>query len=404
MAGQKRKSTGIHGSFDVMLGVTLLALLAYGLLMLYSATFYVGQSFWQKQLVWIALGSVIMLVMYKVPYTVWQKVALPLMGATLVMLFVVLLLGELILGAQRSLIGASIQPGVLARLIVVIYIAAWLSSKGEQLNHVRYGLIPFAIIIGVVAGMVALQPDLSTALLLVITGLAMFFYAGGDPIQIFVSVISGGTAFGFLAWQLPHARARLVAYLESLRDPTQMPYHVHRAIIAIGEGGILGVGIGGGRLKSGYLPFPHTDSIFAVIAEEAGMLGCLLVIMLFILLAYRGYRIALETPEPFGSLLAFGATTMIITEALLNIMVMVGLIPFTGTALPFFTYGGSEMLMTMAGAGLLLSVSRGKPKKGEGVVYNASTFANAILDRGRRDRGARVSSARRSPSPASRRA
>jgi cell division protein FtsW len=402
MAGSKKQTTGRYGSFDVMLGVTLLALLAFGLLMLYSATFYVGESFWQKQLVWIGLGAIIMLVMYSVPYTIWQKLALPLMGTAMVMLFIVLLLGEFILGAQRSLIGASIQPGVLARLIVVIYIAAWLSSNGEQLNQVRYGLVPFAIIIGVVAGMVALQPDLSTALLLVVTGLAMFFYAGGDPVQIFVSAISGGAAFGFLAWQLQHARDRLVAYLASLRDPTQMPYHVHRAIIAIGEGGILGVGIGAGRLKSGYLPFPHTDSIFAVIAEEAGMLGCLLVITLFILLAYRGYRIALETPEPFGSLLAFGATTMIITEAILNIMVMVGLVPFTGTALPFFTYGGSEMLMTMAGAGLLLSVSRGKPKKGEGVAYNAGAFANAILDRGRRDGGTRVPRTRRSPGTASR--
>lgn len=390
MAGQKKQANTV----DLMLLVTLLALLAYGLLMLYSATFYVGESFWQKQLVWVALGAIIMLVIYRVPYTLWQKLALPLMVTTLVLLFLVLLLGELILGAQRSLIGASIQPGVLARLIVVIYIAAWLSSKGEQLNHVRYGLIPFAIIIGVVAGMVALQPDLSTAMLLIVTGLAMFFYAGGDPIQIFVSVISGGGAFGFLAWQLPHARARLTAYIGSLRDPTQMPYHVQRAIIAIGEGGILGVGIGAGRLKSGYLPFPHTDSIFAVIAEETGLLGGLLVIALFILFAYRGYRIALETPEPFGSLLAFGATTMIITEALLNIMVMVGLIPFTGTALPFFTYGGSEMLMTMAAAGLLLCISRGKPK---GDV-------NAILDRGRGDGRARVSGARRSPSIASRRA
>ncbi|MGC9394443.1 MAG: FtsW/RodA/SpoVE family cell cycle protein [Anaerolineae bacterium] len=399
MAGRKKQTTSNYGGFDTMLGVTLLALLAYGLLMLYSATFYVGESFWQKQLIWIALGGVIMLVMYNVPYTVWQKLALPLMGAALMMLFVVLLLGELILGAQRSLIGPSIQPGVLARLIVVVYIAAWLSSKGEQLNQVRYGLVPFAVIIGVVAGMVALQPDLSTALLLVITGLAMFFYAGGDPIQIFVSVLSGSAAFGFLAWQLPHARARLTAYIASLRDPMQMPYHVHRAIIAIGEGGILGVGIGAGRLKSGYLPFPHTDSIFAVIAEEAGLLGCLLVITLFILLAYRGYRIALDTPEPFGSLLAFGATTMIITEAMLNIMVMVGLIPFTGTALPFFTYGGSEMLMTMLGVGLLLSVSRGRPKKGK-----RSAFANAILDRGRRNGRARVSGARRSASPASRRA
>jgi cell division protein FtsW len=390
MAGSKKQANNV----DLILLVTLLALLAYGLLMLYSATFFVGESFWQKQLVWIALGAGILLVMYWLPYTLWQKLALPMMGVTLILLFLVLLLGELILGAQRSLVGASIQPGVLARLIAVIYIAAWLASKGEQLNHVRYGLIPFAVIIGVVAGMVALQPDLSTAMLLAVTGLAMFFYAGGDPIQIFLSVVSGGTAFGFMAWQLPHARARLIAYLESLRDPTQMPYHVQRAVTAIGEGGILGVGIGSGQLKSGYLPFPHTDSIFAVIGEEAGLLGALLVIALFTLLAYRGYRIALETAEPFGSLVAFGATTMIITEALLNILVMVGLIPFTGTALPFFSYGGSEMLVTMAAAGLLLGVSRGRPK-GE---------MNAILDRWRRDGGTRVSGTRRSPGLASRRA
>lgn len=379
---------------DFMLLVTLLALLAYGLLMLYSATFYVGESFWQKQLAWTALGVGVLLVMYWLPYPIWQKAALPLMGITLVLLLLVLLLGELILGAQRSLVGASIQPGVLARLAIVIYIAAWLSSKGEQLNQVRYGLVPFAVIIGVVAGMVALQPDLSTAVLLAVTCLAMFFYAGGDPIQIFVSVVSSSAAFGFLAWQLPHARARLIAYIASLRDPMQMPYHVQRAMIAIGEGGLLGTGIGNGRIKSGYLPFPHTDSIFAVISEESGMLGGMLVIALFILLAYRGYRIALETPEPFGSLIAFGATTMIITEALLNILVMVGLIPFTGTALPFFSYGGSEMLVTMAGAGLLLSVSRGR-RKGD---------LNAILGRWRRDGRARLPGTRRSPGFASRRA
>ncbi len=390
MAGRKKQSPTV----DLILLVTLFALVAYGLLMLYSATFYVGESFWQKQLVWIALGIAILLIMYWLPYTLWQKLALPLMGVTLVLLFIVLLLGELILGAQRSLIGASVQPGVLARLAAVIYIAAWLASKGEQLNRVRYGLIPFAIIIGVVAGMVALQPDLSTALLLAITGLAMFFYAGGDPVQIFLSLVIGSSAFGFLAWQLPHARSRLMAYLGSLRDPTQMPYHVRRAIIAIGEGGILGVGIGSGRLKSGYLPFPHTDSILAVIGEETGLLGILLVIALFILLAYRGYRIALETADPFGSLLAFGTTTMIITEALLNVMVMVGLIPFTGTALPFFSYGGSETLVTMAAAGLLLGISQGRPK---GEVY-------AFLDRWRGDWRTRLSGARRSRGAANSRA
>ena len=366
---------------DHLLLATVIALLAFGLLMLYSATFYMPEIFWTQQLLWVALGAAVAALLTRLPYPLWQYLATPLMLFNLILLFAVLLLGDQVLGAQRSLLGASVQPGVLARLVAVIYIAAWLASKGQHLGEVRYGLVPFAVIVGIVAGLVALQPDLSTASLLVVTGLAMFFFAGGDPLQLFVSVMTGTASFGFVAWQLPHARQRLLDYVSSLRDPMQMPYHVHRAITALGEGGILGVGIGNSRLKSGYLPVPHTDSIFAVLGEETGLLGALLVIALFGLLAYRGYRIALETPDPFGCLLAFGVTTMIVVEALLNIMVMVGLIPFTGTALPFFSYGGTEMLVTMAGVGFLLGISRGRPK-GDW---------DAIVDRWWRDWRARLS-------------
>ncbi|MDF1513831.1 MAG: FtsW/RodA/SpoVE family cell cycle protein, partial [Anaerolineae bacterium] len=136
----------------------------------------------------------------------------------------------------------------------------------------------------------------------------------------------------------------------------------HSAVLAISDGGLLGKGIGSGTLKFGYLPFPHTDSIFAVIAEEIGLLGVIILIGLYVFLAYRGFRVTLETPDPFGSLLAFGVTIMISSEALLNILVMTGLIPFTGTALPFFSYGGTEMLVTMAGMGLMLGVSCGRPR------------------------------------------
>ena len=381
-------------SIDYVLLVILIALLAYGLLMLYSATFYVGVDFWQRQLGWVVLGSLAMVGMIYFPYAIWHRLATPLMALTLLALFLVLFVGEDVLGAQRSfmLFGISIQPGVLARLTAVVYIATWLASKGDQLNQVGYGLIPFAVIMGVVAGLIALQPDLSTALLLVVTGLAMFFFAGGDPIQIFVSIVTGGAAFGILAWRLPHARQRLVEYLTALKDPTEMPYHVGRAVTALGEGGFWGVGIGNGRLKAGYLPFPHTDSMFAVVGEEVGLLGTLFVLALFALLAYRGYQISLSTPDPFASLLAFGTTTMLITEAILNIMVMVGLIPFTGTALPFFSYGGSEMLVTLVGAGFLLNISRGRPK-GD---------ANALLDRGWRDWWTRLSRSVRRSSPAGR--
>ena len=382
----RTRSTG-----DALLIVTVLALLAFGLLTLYSATFYIGIKFWYLQLRWMLLGALVMgLLGYLIPYPLWQRLAIPLMAVTLFLLFLVLLIGKPVLGAQRSIeiFGVSVQPGVLARLSAVIYIAAWLTSKGERLAEMFYGLIPFAIITGVVAGLVALQPDLSAALLLGLTALMMFFFAGGDPVQIFIFLLGAGSSFGFLAWQFEHARQRLINYLAALKDPTEMSYHVYRSVIALGKGGLLGQGIGNGRLKSGYLPFPHTDSIFAVIGEELGLLGTCLVLLLFALFAYRGYRIALETPDPFGSLLAFGATTMIITEGLLNVSVMIGLVPFTGTALPFFSYGGSQMLITLAAVGLLLGISRGRPK-GDW---------NAVVDRWWGNWRARLSGSRRSTS------
>jgi len=333
----KAKTKPVHG--DSLLLVTVAALLSLGLLMLYSATFYVGVDFWHQQLKWVALGLLVMAVTAYFPYTMLQKLAVPIILGTIALLVVVLLFGNTILGAQRSfeILGISIQPGVLARLAAVIYIAAWLATKGEQLHQMRYGLLPFAVILGVLCGLVALQPDLSIAMLLAATGMLMFFFAGGDPIQIFLSLLIGGGVFGMLAWQLTHARERLIDYMAALKDPSQLSYHALRSVMAIGEGGVGGLGIGSGRLKTGYLPVPHTDSIFAVIGEEAGLLGALLVLGLFVFFAYRGYRIALETSDPFGALLAFGVTTMIILGALLNVMVMTGLVPFTGTALPFFS-------------------------------------------------------------------
>lgn len=381
----RTKNKPLH--MDSLLLVTTAALLSFGLLMLYSATLYVDIAFWHQQLKWVALGLLAMVAAMYFPYTLLQRLAVPIIFVTLVLLVIVLLFGQTLLGAQRSfeILGISVQPGVFARLATVIYIAAWLASKGEQLHQVRYGLFPFAIILGVLCGLVALQPDLSIAALLAATGLLMFFFAGGDPIQIFLSLLIGGGAFGLLAWQLTHARERLINYVVALKDPSQLSYHAQRSIMALAEGGITGVGVGRGLLKTGYLPFPHTDSIFAVIGEETGLIGVALVLGLFALFAYRGYRIALETTDPFGALLAFGVTTMIVLGALLNILVMTGLVPFAGTALPFFSYGGSEMLVTLTGVGVLLGVSRGRPK-GDW---------DAILDRSWRDWRARLSGSSR---------
>jgi cell division protein FtsW len=345
--------------FDgVLLGVVAI-LLVYGFLSLYSATFYVGDILWHKQLVWIGISVVAGYAMFRIPYPVWQKLALLMMALNLLVLLVTVLFAKPSLGATRGLVdlsestrdlgslfglGSSIQPGVTARLISVIYIAAWLASKGDQLSNVRYGLFPFGVII------------------IAVTGVAMFFFAGGDPIQIFFSLAIGGGTFGALAWNMPHARERLETYVQSLTDPEAMTYQVRRSVQAISQGGILGEGLGNGRMKFGYLPVTWTDSIFAVVGEEGGLIACLLVLALFIAFAYRGYRLTLSTPDAFGSLVAFGITTMVLTEALMNVMVMTGLFPPTGTALPFFSYGGTQMLMTLAGVGLLLGVSRGRPK------------------------------------------
>ncbi len=381
----RTKNKPMH--MDSLLLVTTAALLSFGSLMLYSATLYVDISFWHQQLRWVALGLLAMVAAMYFPYTLLQRLAVPIIFVTLALLVIVLFFGQTLLGAQRSfeILGISVQPGVFARLATVIYIAAWLASKGEQLHQVRYGLFPFAIILGVLCGLVALQPDLSIAALLAATGLLMFFFAGGDPIQIFLSLLIGGSTFGLLAWQLTHARERLINYVAALKDPSQLSYHAQRSLMALAEGGITGVGVGRGLLKTGYLPFPHTDSIFAVIGEETGLIGVALVLGLFALFAYRGYRIALETTDPFGALLAFGVTTMIVLGALLNILVMTGLVPFAGTALPFFSYGGSEMLVTLTGVGVLLGVSRGRPK-GDW---------DAILDRSWRDWRARLSGSSR---------
>lgn len=382
---QRKNSTG---SVDGLLLVDAGFMIAFGMLAILSASFAVGDEFWQKQLLWILVGGAVAVLVARIPYSVWAKLAVPLMFVTLVLLVVTVFFGAEVLGGRRGIWqGRSIQPGVLARLVAVIYVAAWLASKGDQLNQVRTGLVPFGAIIGLTSALVMAQKDLSTAFLLAATGLLMFFFAGGDPLQIFAIVMIGGPIGGWVAWHLPYSRERLVTWVESFSDPTKMPYQVWRAFQAISHGGVVGTGLGRGTLKLGYLPVPHTDSIFAVIAEESGLLGCLVVIALFAVFAWRGYRISLSTVNPFGSLVAFGITTMILSEAGLNIAVMVGLFPPTGTALPFFSYGGTGMVVNLAGLGLLLSISRGR-SRGEW---------DEVLDRWWRNWRARLSGARRRP-------
>lgn len=349
---------------DYLLVVIVAALLVVGLMMVYSSSFDLAYKlygrpayFFAKQLVWAALGVVGLVAMAWIEYHTWRRFSVPLMAGALLLLTMVLLFGSSTFGARLSLWKGSIQPSELSKLIIIIYIADWLSSKGEKIRQVTYGLIPFAILIGLVAGLIVMQPDFGTAILIVITAMAMFFIAGADLLQLGVGLLFGGATFAFLISRSQHASQRIRDFLASFGS-SYKDYHVQQSLNALMSGGPFGSGLGEGHYKLGFLPFAHNDSIFAVLGEELGLIGCLMLMGLFVALAYRGFKIALEAPDAFGTVLASGITFWLIFQALINIAVATATLPFTGIPLPFVSYGGSSLIVSMAGVGLLLSISR----------------------------------------------
>jgi cell division protein FtsW len=248
----------------------------------------------------------------------------------------------------------------MAELATVMYMAAWLSSRKTQIRSLTYGLLPFATLVGIVAYLVVRQPDISTAATIAIVAGIMFFLAGADLLQLaVVGTIVAIAGFIWLTTSGPeYAQDRLSSFVSSTSDVTQADYQVRQAIKAFWDGGWTGAGLGQGRQKYGNLPTPHTDSIFAVIGEELGIMGATFVIGLYIALVIRGLQIARRAVDNFGALLAAGIIIWIAFKALLNIAVMTGRIPTTGAPLPFISFGGSSLVVLMTGVGLLLSIAR----------------------------------------------
>ena len=351
---------------DYVLLLTVIVLLIMGLMMVYSTTFDWSfaltrnpLSLLMRQTMWVAMGLVAMAVLSRIDYLWWQRLAIPIMIAAVVLLLLVLGFGSVRFGAQRTFLNGSVQPSEPAKLSIIIYIAAWLSSKGKRVRQMTYGMVPFAVLIGFIAGLIVLQPDFSTAILIVLTAGAMFFISGADLLQVAIGLVVSSGTFYLLIINSPHGAQRLNHYLATLKDPEAVSYHVQQALVALGSGGLFGRGLGAGYQKFGYLPAPHTDSVFAVLGEELGLAGCVVVIGLFAMLAQRGFKIALEARDPFGAVLAVGLTCWLIFQAVINIAVMTAMVPFTGLPLPFLSMGGSSMLSSLAAVGLLLSVSRG---------------------------------------------
>lgn len=365
--GRLRQLRLIRMRTDYVLIVVVTALVILGLMMVYSSTFdmayreYGSPSYFLwRQFLWTVLGTAALVALARIDYHLWQRWAVIIMAATLLALGMVVVAGSEKFGARRWLLNGSIQPSEVAKIAVIIYIAAWLTSKGEKIRQVSYGLLPFAILIALVTGLVVSQRDLSTAVLIGVTAWAMFFFAGADLFQLGVSMVFCIAAFAVLVLREPYRRDRWLAFLNPQIDPEGVSFQVRQALIALASGGVLGQGLGESRQKFGYVPAVHTDTIMAVLGEELGLIGCLFLIGLFVLLAYRGFKIALEAADPFGTILASGLTCSLVLQALVNMAVVTATVPYAGVPLPFISYGGSSLVTSMACVGLLLSISRGR--------------------------------------------
>jgi cell division protein FtsW len=263
-------------------------------------------------------------------------------------------------GASRWIeIGSmSFQPSEIAKLTFTIYLAAWLTKKGEGIKDFQTGFIPFVLILGIIGFLIIKEPDMGTMSIITAIAAVMFFVAGASWQHIVLGATSIIAFLIVLIKAAPYRMQRLMVFLNPSQGNLDVAYHINQAILAIGTGGLWGLGFGKSMQKYFYLPEAHTDSIFAIITEELGFIRALLVIIVFMLIAWRGYRIAKEAPDSFSRLLATGITTWIIFQAIANLAAITGAMPLTGVPLPFVSYGGTSLIILLASVGILLNISK----------------------------------------------
>lgn len=392
--------------FDMPLLVIVVALIVFGLVMLYSASWdfsraaYNGDAMYMfnRQLMWLALGTIAGTALAFFDYHRWRQLIVPAMAFTIAMLIIVLLLSEVRFNATRAIFNGSIQPSELAKLVSILYLAVWLYAKRDMLKDITFGLIPLGVILGVIGGLIYQQPDLSAAATVLILGGLLFFLAGGDLLQIGGLLVIAAVVGWLVVSVSLTGQQRVSDFVAGIKDPLQASYHVRRSFEAIVNGGWFGVGIGKSLSKVTGLPVPPTDSIYAVVVEELGWFGGVGLMGLFGALIWRGLVIARRAPDMLGTLLASGLVIWIGIEALINMAVMVGLLPFAGNALPFVSAGGSNLVTTLAALGILFNVSKQASSShvsdDEWRSYSAVADLRGWNGRGRVPRSVRLRSAK----------
>jgi len=253
----------------------------------------------------------------------------------------------------------SLQPSELAKLAIVVYLAAWMERAGERIKGFTFGTLPFILIIAVTSVLILVEPDVGTTLVIVLTGASMFFMGGANVVQALLGAAVGSVVLlKYVSSDAGYKADRIQAFLNPWADPSGIGWHTTQTLIALGSGGLAGLGLGASRQKFYFVPNAHTDSIFAIVGEEIGFIGTMLVLGLFLYIAWRGLSVAFSARDTFGRALATGATLMIAWQAMLNMAVVSNTVPNTGVPLPFLSFGGSSMVVCLTAVGMILSVSR----------------------------------------------
>lgn len=368
LANQRPRIVRTFGS-DPWLVLAVAALVSLGTVMVFNVSYFPGGDafgdplhFFRKHLVSIATGIGLCVITMRMGSDRFRALAYPLLVVATVAMVLVLVpgIGSVRSGARRWLpLGPlTFQPSELAKFALVLYLARSLARRGERVREFWHGIVPHCLMVGMLAALCLLEPDFGTVALWGILLILMLFAAGARLAHLGLFAAAAAPALVAIAITAPYRMKRLTSFLDCTQDALGNGFQLCQALIAFGSGGVSGVGLGQGQQKMYYLPAAHTDFIFSVIGEELGLVGAGLVLALFAVVAFRGLRIAARHPDEFGSLLAFGLTTLIVVQGLLNFGVALGALPTKGLTLPFVSYGGSAMMISLAELGTLMALAR----------------------------------------------
>lgn len=355
--------------FDLWIFVTILLLLALGVCMVYSASSYYSsrkygnqEYYLFRQLIWAAVGIVAMLVVSRMDYRRISQFSPVMMLASIILLALVRVpgIGSRVNGSWRwfDFGFASFQPSEMAKLSIILFFSFSLSKKDDILQHFWKGLVPYLLVVGVVDGLLIIEPHFSGTILVTSVAVIILFAAGAKLWHFALLSFPAVPLLIYFIQDEEYRLERFMTFLNPFEDPTDAGYQIVNSLYAIGSGGIFGKGIGQSVQKNLYIPEPHNDFIFSILAEELGFLGAVTVLLLFLVLIWRGIRIAMHAPDTMGSLIAVGITSLIAVQVIINVAVVTSSMPVTGMPLPFFSYGGSSLAFLMVGIGILLNISR----------------------------------------------